>query len=467
MKHSSLRKKVVAAMGLIMLAGCGGGGGANLSGGGVTGTGVSSGPITGFGSIFVNGVQYDLSGADITVNGVPATEAELKVGMIVKLRGERSGATGSAVEVEFDSDVKGMVHSVDAASSRLVVMGQTVLVDNLTVFAGATLATLAAGNVVEVSGWRDANDSIHATRIEYEQASFTPGDITLEVDGTVASLDTTARTFRLGSLTVSYGGLNVTLGTGQRVEVKSNQGMNGANQLVASTIDADDSGLDVAEGDDVELQGLVSSVSEDSFAVNGHTVRISGDTEFENGAFADILVGVRVEVEGTINAAGELSAQKISLRPESEIELEGNVEAVNTTAKTVTVLGQTFSVDALTQMEDERDDDRYFNINDINAGDRLEVNVFRSGMTMNAARIKRVHASSEESLQGNVESVNGSTIVILGTQIDVSSVDWVTVGVAGPSVLSGRLVEVEGTMQNGIFVATSVDIEDKDEGGAD
>lgn len=464
MKSFPMRRKLVTAIGMLMLAGCGGGS-MNVGGGGIGGTGVSSGPITGFGSIFVNGVEYDVSSANIIINGVAATEAALKVGMIVKVRGDRSGATGSALEVEFDSDIEGVVNSVNAANNTLTVMGQVVVVDNLTVFEGTTMATLTAGNIVEVSGWTDASGSIHATRIEYKKDSFSAGTDELEVDGTVSNLDTAAMTFTLGALTVYYGNLNVTLANGQSVEVKSTQGMNGSNQLVASSIESEDDALSAEEGEEAELQGIVTSFTSSAlFEVNGHVVKTDANTEFENGTAGDIAEGERLEVEGTVNASGELVADKISLRPRSEIELEGNVEAVNSTAKTITVLGQTFSVDAMTQMEDEEGGDRYFNISGINVGDRLEVKVFQRGSALVASRIERVSASSSSSLQGIVESVDAgaSTLVILGTTVDVQSVDLTAAGIADITGLAGQLVQVEGSMDvnTGIFVATELEIED-------
>ena len=41
------------------LASCGGGGG-QVAEGGIGGTGISTGTVTGFGSVYVNGVKYDI-----------------------------------------------------------------------------------------------------------------------------------------------------------------------------------------------------------------------------------------------------------------------------------------------------------------------------------------------------------------------------------------------------------------------
>ena len=55
----------------LFLAGCGGGGNSSLAGGGIGGTGITaSGAITGFGSIFVNGIEFETAGASRDVDGV-------------------------------------------------------------------------------------------------------------------------------------------------------------------------------------------------------------------------------------------------------------------------------------------------------------------------------------------------------------------------------------------------------------
>ena len=66
---------IVNAAFVLGIAACGGGGGntAGIEGSGVTvaftGNVVSSGQITGIGSIYVNGVEYSLDQASIGVNG--------------------------------------------------------------------------------------------------------------------------------------------------------------------------------------------------------------------------------------------------------------------------------------------------------------------------------------------------------------------------------------------------------------
>src|SRR5712692_73002 len=97
-------------------AGCGGGTG----GTGATSSGpvVSQGVITAKGSIFVNGVEYSTAGAAITVDDKPSVENDLKVGMVVKVRGTSDDFTraGTAMQVEARDILEGQIEHVDAAN---------------------------------------------------------------------------------------------------------------------------------------------------------------------------------------------------------------------------------------------------------------------------------------------------------------------------------------------------------------
>ena len=85
------REIIVICLGLAgVLTGCGGGGGgggdAALSSGTVTATGVSSGAITGFGSVFVNGVKFNTDSAEVFRGDDQLNDVrELSIGMLVRV----------------------------------------------------------------------------------------------------------------------------------------------------------------------------------------------------------------------------------------------------------------------------------------------------------------------------------------------------------------------------------------------
>jgi hypothetical protein len=70
----------------LLLSSCGG----SQMVAGIEGSGspiVASGAISGFGSIFVNGVEYATTNAQIDIDDQPGTESQLLVGEIVTVTG--------------------------------------------------------------------------------------------------------------------------------------------------------------------------------------------------------------------------------------------------------------------------------------------------------------------------------------------------------------------------------------------
>ena len=126
-----------------------------LAEGGIGGTGISAGPITAFGSVFVNGVEYNVDQATFTRNGQWVSgQQEYRIGEYVTVKGtvNADGITGNATEVNFNSDLQGIVTAVSTDNITIGIMGQTIQVNSLTVFHGFNqLVDLAVGNVMEVS----------------------------------------------------------------------------------------------------------------------------------------------------------------------------------------------------------------------------------------------------------------------------------------------------------------------------
>lgn len=203
----------------LAITGCGGGSNSGTPSGSLnTGNSVvSRGVITGFGgstaaksqyatgseSVFVNGVQYNTSSSEISVNG-DAGQTELELGMVAEVTGTVSddGQSGTAEQIKVSHSIVGPVATVDPATGSMTVLGQKVTVDSNTVFEGAAgLASIAPDNMVEVSGLPDANGVILATRIEKKRTAFVPNSTEVTVTGTVG--DTYGSNFTIGGLTVS------------------------------------------------------------------------------------------------------------------------------------------------------------------------------------------------------------------------------------------------------------------------
>jgi len=311
-----------------MLSGCSGGGGGGSSTtpattstpSATTAAVVSAGPITGFGSVILNGIEFDTTQADIRVEDQSVREDELHIGMRVTVEGVRdTNGVARATRVVFRKNVEGLIDSIDVVNNTLVVLGQTVLVDGLTVMedrvqsSSIALSALVVGQFVDVSGLIDANGTILATRIE-RQTGFVAGVTDVEVRGTLSGLNTTARTFVLGALTGNFSTATVagSLSNGVFVQVRGTQTAPGST-ITATRVTVEDPTVGGAAGTTIDLEGFVTAfTSATDLHVNGQAVTTTAQTGFEHGTSADLGLNVRLEIEGHVDTTGLLVAEKLS-----------------------------------------------------------------------------------------------------------------------------------------------------------
>jgi hypothetical protein len=109
-----------------VMAGCGGSVG-------VGGTGAyASGPVDGFGSIFVGGIEFDdASAAVFDDDGAPSTRAALRLGMGTEvdsgaIGGTADAPTATATSIHVVAEVVGLAHAIDVPNGTLTVFEQTV-----------------------------------------------------------------------------------------------------------------------------------------------------------------------------------------------------------------------------------------------------------------------------------------------------------------------------------------------------
>jgi hypothetical protein len=141
---------------------------AGIDRGGVRTPVSAQGPITGFGSIIVNGVHYSIDSAVVRVDGGLAAASDLALGQVVTIMGSRDGGSdrGSADTVAFTSNVQGPVTALEPTAGTLVVLGQRVSTNGATVFdlggRAPNIASLGLGES-RVSGFVGADGAIAAT----------------------------------------------------------------------------------------------------------------------------------------------------------------------------------------------------------------------------------------------------------------------------------------------------------------
>lgn len=423
-----MRRILAAALVAVLVASCGGGGGGTFAG--IDRLGVTNGTITGFGSIIVNGIEYQTSNTTYDIDDNPAgLPGSLKVGQAVTLRWSSSdnGVTRRADAVIYDDTVEGPITagSISLLTSSFVVLGQTVIVDADTSFASPLfdLRSLADGDIVKVSGLFDGDGLIRATRIDRQA----PGG-EFEIRGVVASRAVTTFTINgqvvntVGAFIDAPGGV---ISDGDFVEAKGSS-VNGSGELVATRVELEDGQTRTGEdGEDAEVEGYVDSLpapTNTSFSVGGIPV-LSNVTPIG----VTIVPSMKVRVEGEFNASGAIVASEVSVRSgasgsSATVRIAANVDSVNAAAGQFVVLGVTVQVNADTRIEDQSAAGvRSFTLADLRGGsnpDFVEVRGIPQGNnTLVATLLQRQEPDLQGILRGPLGSLNNPDFTILGITV--------------------------------------------------
>lgn len=427
---------IAAALATGGLAGCGGGGSSEGSSTGGAASISSVGTITGFGSIFVNGVEFETGNASYRVDDQDAfDDSALAVGMKVKVKGtvNADGSTGTATSVMYDDDLEGPIEAgslllVDANTKTFTVFGMQVKADaTSTVFDdGASFDSLADGQKLEVSGYFDGSQIV-ATRIE-KQSDL---DDEFEIKGTVASYDGTSVTLTLqngasaGPYTISpTAELDIPADpAGLFVEVKL---MDQGGSLVAITIETDDDDLLDDSDENVSIRGVVTDDGGGGFMINSVPFAVDGTTEFKPASLAsNLAAGLEVKVEGHMQD-GVLIAEEVETE-DGDIEIEARVtDASFSDAKVGTVTldlsnGQSLTVhtDNSSLFEDnsasDLNDDGSFNLDELALGtDFVEIEAFENDAgQLVATSIEREDGGRDTRLKAPVDSFDVNVSVTL------------------------------------------------------
>ena len=369
MKIYHLKNLVLALLSALLSISCG----ASGSGGGIGGSGINSvGTIGALGSIVVNGTEFDTSNAVIIVEGEEIGVGDdivvdnLDIGMVVTVEGTVSedGESTVADRVIYNDNVEGPVQSITVVSDTrkdIVVLGQTVILNTVTVFKGTTFDDIAENDVVEISGLFDDTGAIWATFIEKTDG------VIFEVTGFVDNLDAVQETFKINDLTVDYsladtsglpGGVPV---DGLLVEVEGTLDPD-TGEMLADVIELGDE-LDTEDVDEIEVTGFVTDfVSAFEFTVGTQVVRTNANTEFVDGTAGDIALGVKLEAEGSLEG-GILFAYEVEFWEPDQIEVERLVTDDTLAPDEFTVGDQVVQTDAETVYEDGEPEDIVLGVN--------------------------------------------------------------------------------------------------------
>jgi hypothetical protein len=387
----------------LMLAACGGGSGSvpadaqNVTLSGANPGSASSGTVTAFGSIFVNGHEFATGSAKVIDDDAGTTSSDastLEVGMSVDVIPAPNSSPGSPVagEIHLRPLVRGTIDGSDSNAGTLTVMGQTVQLSATTNFSDhracltaaspctpvtgqADLAVTsggAAGSYVTVHGFlfnsgTGGGANVVASLVSVGDVPTAPTSVAYKVEGAVASVSASGIT--IGGLTLDLSAAQCVVAkaatpcaaafsTGQVVSAVSAT----APSLPATTFTPTTARLRSAlvvqaPGSAIELEGKVSSVttSPAAFVLRGISVDASALTSGSLPAVGDV-----VEVLGSIASDGKSvtgsTVKVLHTARSATFGFEGDATSVvaGSSANTwvLSLLGQAITVTSTTRLAD-------------------------------------------------------------------------------------------------------------------
>jgi hypothetical protein len=431
------------------------------------------GPVGGFASVYVDGVEFGDSGASVTIDGVAAAESQLLVGQVATVGGAASSSSaGTASSVAVTTKLVGPVSAIDLAGGTVTVLGQTVTIAGDTSVAGGVAPTdvggLLVGSLVAVDGYRTSTGLI-ASRFDLAAGRA------LRVAGPVANLDTTALTFTISGTTIDYsaasGGLPAQLANGSYVIASGGTATN-STTLRAALVTTQAEVPTGSSGASGTVHGAVTRFgSASDFDVGGQTVATTATTTYQGGVSSDVAADVEVEVRGTYGTTGILNATTVTLVPAANVRVAGPVSAIDTAGKTLTIAGITLGTNAETRWDDRSATRlRTFGFANVQVGDWLIVRgVEASGTSATGRIVERwpQPAPALVELQDVAAAVAEPQFTLTG--VTVSAIGATFTDVNGASLTpaaffaeaGGRLVRARGTLSvSGALVATTVALRD-------
>src|SRR6267143_1231245 len=182
-----------------------------------------------------------------------------------------------------------------------------------------------------------------------------------------------------------------------------------------------------SEQTETEFEGTVDAIDGMVLTVAGRKVAVTDATKIRKddaaATFADLVLGTPVEVEGTLNADGSVTASEISIEDRNEVERIAFVGTLTKIAgNTLTVDGVTVNVGSATTIVKG---DTTLTLADLKVGDRLLVRgAVQADRSVNATRIRvlpREDEAEEMHVAGQVTAVGANSFTIGDSVIAVDA----------------------------------------------
>jgi hypothetical protein len=262
---------------------------------------------------------------------------DLKVGATVNFAGTRQGdgsvlasrvsvrpATDSLVEGE--GVVTGLVSGTACPTLSFLIGPYTITVTASTTYQGGTCADIKVGSRVNVYGTRQGDGSLLVTRLVLKPA--THAEEPVEGEATVTSVRagtacpalefTLAERYvvKVTASTAYQGGTCADIKTGTKMHVRGTSGADGSVTASSVNIQAAETHHEESAEGDGGVTSLVAGTACPAlrFLIEEYTIVVDSKTEYVGGTCADIKVGAKVGVKGSMAAGKIVTATRITFR---------------------------------------------------------------------------------------------------------------------------------------------------------
>ena len=437
---------------------------------------VTQGMITGFGSIYVDGIKYNTDTSNIKKNGLNTQLNALSVGMKISFSAqENDSGEWVAQDVEYDTEVEGVIQSIDRNNSQITIANTVIFYNDLTHFIDTSEALISVGQRVEISGYPQADGTFLASYIELD--TDTDNDDYEYTAGIVSNLDETALQFTINDVVIDYrlAEIDGVLANNSYVKVEGNlvDGVMVANEVDARTVKES---LDV-DDDSVlryEIEGLITQISATSIGVNGQVFDYANNVEVEGVALNNLTVGMFVELY--IDNSQIIKVESKQSSYSSDGKVKGVIESIDRDNKTITVNGVLYVFNEFSRFED--DDEQYFSFDTLNINDYVEIAYLQTSPLLSVLKIEKEDQDEyqqEWEMKGQITAISNNTITVNGAEIVLDAnakyiINDVLVSLTTfiEQLVVGDRVDVEGLYDiNNVFVLGKVELENKNDDGDD
>lgn len=380
--------------------------------------------------VSINDIRhFDIDGNTIIKEDdqvIPEIRGQGGTGFKVRYRIENvnQDITGGTVqEINFINTHKGPVTSLDPFKIFNV---DAQLTSDTFFDDGLIFEQIVVGDELKLSGFVDANSSLLVSRVEADDEPLTEWKLSGFVSGLSATqFNIQNQVVMIGSAAIDD--CDIGLSNGLFVEIKATPDASfipGSSLNTVTKIECKPEGIITLPGDviPVALEGMVDSENIDasnSFTISGQQILVNASTVYVNGEVDDIVVGVKVEVEGLMNTTTSvIDAYKVKFK-EVRFKFEEPVlpSEVNT-GSFITLFGK--NIYMTPQL---RDEDGIMN-SGLPAETQVEVRGYADSEGILYATRVRERGNPDAldvNVDGMVTAINNPEIEIFGVKVDTTS----------------------------------------------